>query len=187
MDFIAQKIVRDTTLGKENFTIKVNTITSKIQFAVSLRNKLALAGKKIGFGYEPNVETATRAGLYIIDETSEDPQGCTVSGTGYTQNKYHCEQLSKIYNSSGELSFSLKVDITADNIEGTDVHWLSTEEDVKRSDLQTTILEDILPITMDEGENPHKSTEENTDQLSDFGDLTPDPTDSTIDFTDGTM
>lgn len=128
MEFIARKIVRNSDNGNGVCYIKVNPTTSKIQISSALRRQLNLEGKQIGFGYEPNAETATRAGLYVVSD--EDTTGCTVSATGDTQSKYHCEIIQRIYGTDnpgeGQVTFTVNVESVPDNIQGTDVYWLLT-------------------------------------------------------------
>jgi hypothetical protein len=150
MDFVAQKIIRDTSYGNDTVALKVNPVTSKIQFSPALRRSLNLEGKKIGFGYDPSVEKATRAGLYIVD--GEDASGCSVSSIGITQTKYHCEMLDRLYNKNEKTIFSLAVSTTPKSIDGIDVYWLSLMDITSNTEAPVDMLnaEDIENIDPNE-------------------------------------
>lgn len=148
MEFIARKITRDTNSGSGIYSIGVNPVTHKITFSAALRRRLDLEKKQVGFGYSPNTENATRAGLYIVDEG-----GCVVSATGGTQSKYHTAMLNRIFNNGDATAFTVSVADVAEEVTGNNVYWLSPEaSDIQVSETPTDTFqeEEEAPISSEE-------------------------------------
>lgn len=95
------KVVSPTRSGLNlngNEELLLNVSSSRITLSASLLNKLNVADKAVGFGYDNDKTLGASAFIYVIENVEE---GCKVGKSGTVTSKFHADSLVKSFSEVG--------------------------------------------------------------------------------------
>ena len=95
------KVVSPTRSGLNlngNEELLLNVSSSRITLSASLLNKLNVADKAVGFGYDNDKTLGASAFIYVIENVEE---GCKVGKSGTVTSKFHADSLVKSFAEVG--------------------------------------------------------------------------------------
>ena len=104
-----------------NEELLINAKSNRITLSGSLVNKLNLAEKAIGFGYDPEGDlNSSPVFMYIMDNVEE---GCKVGKSGTVTSKFHAEHIVSAFNNDTQGANRFKLDV---NVESPITHESGT-------------------------------------------------------------
>ncbi len=105
------KVVSPTRSGLNlngNEELLLNVSSSRITLSASLLNKLNVADKAVGFGYDNDKTLGASAFIYVIENVEE---GCKVGKSGTVTSKFHADSLVKSFVESVGTANRFKLDV----------------------------------------------------------------------------
>lgn len=134
-----------------NEELLINGKSNRITLSGSLLNKLEVADKSIGFGYDPEGDLGRApVYVYVMDNVEE---GCKVGKSGTVTSKFHAEKIVSSFTNDTQNANRFKLDV---NVESPLVHesgvtlypvtFISTLADITRTKSTTKAEEEAMDL-----------------------------------------